>query len=213
MKPRPVATLVGDAIGSRTTSDRPRLHRLLAERLDDVNARLTPYRPLRMTVGDEYQGSFRALGDALRATLLLRVGLAPEHDVRHGLGWGPTAVLDEAGGIEDGPGWWAARAGIEAVEEAEAGARARWLRTVFRRAPDYEGPEPAAINAALILRDERVSGLSDRSLSVLRGLLSGETQRDIADELGISASAVSQRVRSDGLAAVVAAHDLMGEVR
>jgi predicted transcriptional regulator len=44
---------------------------------------------------------------------------------------------------------------------------------------------------------------------VLRGLLSHVTQRDVADELGISASAVSQRVRADGLAAIVAAHELL----
>ena len=34
-------------------------------------------------------------------------------------------------------------------------------------------------------------------------------QRDVAEALGISASAVSQRVRADGLAAIVAAHDLL----
>ena len=67
------------------------------------------------------------------------------------------------------------------------------------------------MNAGLVLRDERVSGLSDRSLSVLRGLLSGQTQRDIAESLGISPSAVSQRVRADGLAALVTAHELVGE--
>ncbi len=67
------------------------------------------------------------------------------------------------------------------------------------------------VNAGLVLRDERVSGLSERSLSVLRGLLSGQTQRDIAESLGISPSAVSQRVRADGLAALVTAHELVGE--
>jgi predicted transcriptional regulator len=42
---------------------------------------------------------------------------------------------------------------------------------------------------------------------VLRGLLAGSTQRELADELGITASAVSQRVRADGLAALVAADE------
>jgi hypothetical protein len=45
---------------------------------------------------------------------------------------------------------------------------------------------------------------------VLRGLLSGQAQRALAAELDISPSAVSQRVRADGLGAVVAAHELMG---
>jgi transcriptional regulator with XRE-family HTH domain len=57
----------------------------------------------------------------------------------------------------------------------------------------------------LILRDQLVGGLDDRSMLVLRGLLAGATQRDLAAELGVSPSAVSQRVRADGLAALVAA--------
>lgn len=57
----------------------------------------------------------------------------------------------------------------------------------------------------LILRDQLVGNLSERSLLVLRGLLDGTTQRDLARDLGITASAVSQRVRADGLAALVAA--------
>ena len=60
-----------------------------------------------------------------------------------------------------------------------------------------------------MLRDEIVGGLSARSLSVLRGLLDGRTQREIADELGISPSAVSQRVRADGLGGVLIADEMM----
>ena len=75
------------------------------------------------------------------------------------------------------------------------------------------GPDAGLVNAGLVLRDERVSGLSERSVSVLRGLLSEETQREVAEALGISASAVSQRVRADGLAAIVAAHDLVGPTK
>jgi predicted transcriptional regulator len=48
---------------------------------------------------------------------------------------------------------------------------------------------------------------------VVRGLLGGRTQGEIAADLGVSASAVSQRVRNDGLAMVVAAEALLEEVR
>jgi DNA-binding NarL/FixJ family response regulator len=58
-----------------------------------------------------------------------------------------------------------------------------------------------------------MGGLSDRSLGVLRGLLSGRTQREIAEKEGVSASAVSQRVRNDGLAALVASERLLGGLR
>ncbi len=52
--------------------------------------------------------------------------------------------------------------------------------------------------------------LDDRGLSVLRGLLAGRTQREVAASLGVSTSAVSQRVRHDGLGVLLAADELMG---
>lgn len=204
-----VATVIGDLVGSRSSQDRADLHRRLGNVLAEVNDELRPVRGLWITAGDEYQGTFATVGEAVRATLLVRVRLWPTHDVRHGIGWGETTVLDEAG-IEDGPGWWAARAAIDAAERAADTPAQRWLRTAYVVAEGSEGgADPALVNAGLVLRDERVSGLSERSVSVLRGLLSHEPQRDIADVLGISASAVSQRVRADGLAAIVAAHDLL----
>lgn len=200
-----MATLIGDLVHSRRAGDRGALHDRLATALEEVNVLLGPVTPLRVTVGDEYQGGFATVGDALRASLRLRLALAPEADVRHGLGWGEVTVLQEEPRIEDGPGWWSARDAIHDVERAEGRAGSRLRRTVFRRAEATPGPDPATLEAMLILRDQIVGGLDDRSLLVLRGLLTGVTQRDLAAELGVSASAVSQRVRSDGLAALVAA--------
>jgi DNA-binding NarL/FixJ family response regulator len=74
------------------------------------------------------------------------------------------------------------------------------------------GPDPDLVAAVLVLRDAAVGGLSGRSVSVLRGLLAGRTQRELADELGISPSAVSQRVHGDGLAALVAADQALGRM-
>lgn len=209
VKPAAVALVIGDLVGSRAAEDRSELHSSLLRALTEVNAHLTPLRPFHVTVGDEFQGVFATLGEALTATLLVRLQLQPTHDVRHGVAWGARTVLDESG-IEDGPGWWAARAAIEAVHEAEQSAASRHLRTVYRMAPDVDGPSEGPVNAALVLRDERVSSLSERSLSVLCGLLDGRSQKDIAEELSISPSAVSQRVRADGLAALVSAHELLG---
>lgn len=206
------AALIGDLVGSRHSADRGGLHRHLEEALAVVNRRLTPRSPLRVVAGDEFQGVFDHLGDALSATLLIRLALAPDAGVRHGVGWGPLEVLVEEPRIEDGPAWWAARAGIVLAEEGERGSGPS-VQTAYVVAEGVAGPDPAPINAALSLRDVLVGGLSPRSVSVLRGLLDGRSQREIAEELGISSSAVSQRVRKDGLAAVVAAHSMLGEVR
>jgi hypothetical protein len=205
-----IAALIGDVRHARRAPDRDHVHRRLAAALAEVNDRFEPVTPLRITVGDEYQGGFASIGDAIRATLRLRLALAPEVEVRHGLGWGDVRVLQEEPRVEDGPGWWAARAAIEAAAEAEGRPGSRHRRTVFRRADGVHGPDPATLQAMLILRDELVGGLSERSLLVLRGLVAGSSQRAISEELGISASAVSQRVRADGLAAVVAADEQLG---
>ncbi|WP_107766816.1 SatD family protein [Nocardioides terrigena] len=203
-------TLIGDLIGSRGSTDRRRLHATFAAVLDRVNTELRPPTPVRMQVGDEYQGVFASLGDALHASLTVRLAMLPGADVRHGIGRGSIEVLSEEPRVEDGPGWWAARAAIGRVEDAERRPGERSLRTAYVAAHDaaVPGSEEAAVNAALVLRDHLVGGLSERSLSVLRGLLVGESQRDLAEALGISPSAVSQRVRADGLAAIIAAHDL-----
>lgn len=201
----PIATLIGDVRQARRAPDRDLVHRRLRAALSEVNGQFDPLTPLRITVGDEYQGGFELVHDAVRATLALRLALAPDVEVRHGIGWGDVQVLQDDPRVEDGPGWWAARDAIEAAADAEGRPGTRHRRTVFRRADDNDGPDPATLEAMLILRDELVGGLSERSLLVLRGLLAGSTQLDLAQQLGITASAVSQRVRADALAAIVAA--------
>jgi DNA-binding transcriptional LysR family regulator len=207
-----MATVIGDVVASRRAGDRSALHGRLTELLDTINESCSPTTPLRITVGDEFQGAFGTVGQALQASLRLRLGLLPAHDVRHGLGWGEVAVLQEEPRVEDGPGWWAARDAIHEVQRAQEHASSRYRRTVFRLAPDTSGPDPDLVEAALVLRDEAVGTLGERSLSILRGLLEGHTQRDLADSLGITPSAVSQRVRADGLAALVAADLNLGRV-
>lgn len=206
-----VATLIGDVVGSRGAADRGALHRALTQAIASVNGTLDPVVPLRITVGDEYQGAFAEVGSALVATLRLRLAIAPVADVRHGVGWGPISVLSEEPRVEDGPGWWSAREAIEVVH-AEETSGARGVRTAYRRA-EGSGPDEGAINAALLMRDTLVTALGQPSVGALRGLLSGMSQREIAAELGVSASAVSQRVRRDGLAALAAADRLLAEVR
>lgn len=211
-----VGALIGDVVSSRNSSDRPALHAGLAKVLDEANVTLHPTVALRITVGDEFQGCFASVGGALHATLWLRLHLAAvdgvQHDLRHGIGWGSVAVLAEDPRVEDGPGWWAAREAIESVKRHAGRAGSRHLRTGYLRAGE-EGPDPDLVNAALMCRDQMVGSLSERSLRLLRGTLVGRNQAELAEVEGISASAVSQRVRNDGLAVIVAADDLLRRVR
>jgi hypothetical protein len=209
----PVATLIGDLVGSRRARDRVELHQRFREALAEVETAVPALTSLRITVGDEFQGCFQRLGEAASAALRLRLLLLPEADVRFGIGWGEVTVLEGAPRVEDGPGWWAARDAIAVVARDAGKAALRSTRTQYRRAPRTAGPDERPVNAALRLRDQVVGSLDARSLSVLRGLLDGVPQTSLAEQLGVSASAVSQRIRADGLGVVVAAESDLGGLR
>ena len=215
--------VIGDLVGSRGAPNRRALHRAVEKALVSVNAAVPAVTELRITVGDEFQGAYPTLGAAIEAALRVRLELLPAADVRVGIGRGPVQLLDAERGIEDGPGWWAARAAIEAVEQAAGRPATRHLRTAYHAAPQLASAEGApgpdatggagaadAVNAALLCRDHLVGSLSHRSVRLLRGLMDPHTtQAELATLEGISASAVSQRVRADGIGAVLAAEDLL----
>lgn len=209
MKQPQVAALIGDLVGSRRAADRLGLHRTLDQVIELANQELSPTVPLRVTVGDEYQGCFATVGEALHAALWLRLELLPEADARHGIGWGTTAVLEPEPRVEDGPAWWAARDAIEWVKAEAARSSLRHLRTAYRLAEGGDGPAPAAVNAALVCRDQLIGSASPRSVRLLRGALAGRPMKALAEAEGVSPSAVSQRFRNDGLAAVLEAEELL----
>ena len=104
MKPTSSVTVIGDLVGSRLVGDRAAVHTRFATAVKAVNEAYAPPVPLRIGVGDEFQGIFASLGDAVAATLRLRLALLPEVDVRQGIGWGLVTVLSEEPRVEDGPG-------------------------------------------------------------------------------------------------------------
>lgn len=206
------ATVIGDLVGSRRAADRRILHARLKDALARANTAVPATTPLRVTVGDEFQGSYARLGDALHATVRVYLALAPEYEVRFGIGWGAVTSLD-ADGIEDGPGWWAAREAILGVHARQARASTRALTTGFETPAGARGPSTVdLVTAALLLRDQALASLSGVSKVILGRLLDDATQADIAAELGISPSAVSQRARRDGLHLLVEAEQRLARV-
>lgn len=202
------ATLIGDVVGSRRAADRPALHRRVATALHQVAA--SALDPPAFTVGDEFQGSYPTVGGAIDAALTIRLLLAPEIDVRFGIGWGTVTVLDAQARIQDGPGWWAAREAIQQTAETQRQPGLTLVRTTFRADADTRA-DVGAVNAALICRDHLLGSLDERSLRIVRGLMTGRTKKELAAAEGISPSAVSQRAARDGLdLIVVASQDLRG---
>jgi SatD family (SatD) len=196
------ATLIGDVVGSRRVADRNTQHQALNKALADVAAGAND--APAFTVGDEFQGSYPTVGQAIDATLALRLAMAPGVDIRFGIGWGSVMMLDAAAGIQDGPGWWAAREAIEWTASAQRQPGLALVRTSFR-AHSETRHDVDAINAALMCRDHLIGSLDERSIRILKGLLSNHPKKDIAATEGISASAVSQRAGRDGLDLIVQA--------
>jgi len=211
MKPEPSlrATLIGDVVGSRTFADRAGAHRLLNKALRGVAKDAID--PPAFTVGDEFQGAFASVGLAIAGALSLRLAVAPDIDVRFGIGWGTVTMLDETAGIQDGPGWWAAREAIEWTASAQRRPGLALVRTSYRVNDDGRA-DMDAVNAALFCRDHLLGSLDDRSTRIVKALLDNQTKKDIAASEGISPSAVSQRASRDGLDLIVLASEYLGNV-
>ncbi|MCV7216146.1 RNA polymerase subunit sigma-70 [Mycobacterium crocinum] len=200
----PRAALIGDVVDSRHAPDRAELHRRINQILAGT--------PLAFTVGDEFQGSFPTVGAAIDAALTVRLASEPDIDIRFGIGWGEMTVLDTETGIQDGPSWWSAREAIEWTAAAQQQPALAAVRTAYRRHGDA-GPDPDAVNAALLCRDHLLGSIDARSLRLLRGLLDNKTKKELAAMEGISASAVSQRTARDGLDLLVLASERLRDVR
>lgn len=206
---RSCGTLLGDIVGSRQAADRSAAHRAVNQALRSVAEGAID--PPAFTVGDEFQGSYPTVGAAIEAALTIRLAVAPGIDVRFGIGWGGVTILDPEAGIQDGPGWWAAREAIEWTAAAQRQPGLALVRTSFRSGDDARR-DVDAINAALLCRDHLIGSLDDRSLRIVKGLLSNLAKKDIAAAEGVSASAVSQRAGRDGLDLIVLASGFLRSV-
>lgn len=199
-------TLIGDLVGSRQVPDRAAVQRALGEVLAEANEHLRPAQELEATVGDEFQGGFGSVSEACTAALLVRLGLLPLVDSRVGIGHGEVTVHDPDRRplLQDGPGWWAARDAIEALEDARGHERTAYLGR------DDSPLDVAAVNAFLTCRDQLVGHLNDRGRRILRLALLGRSQKEIAEAEGVWPSAVSQQF-SRGVGAIVDAHLMLGQ--
>lgn len=206
----PVA-LIGDIVESRTHRDRQALHDAFQAAIAHMNTDVPVDDPAVITVGDEFQGVYPTLGAALRASFVVRAELHPLADVRFGLGRGEVTTLDPTRGIHDGPAYWAAREAIETAEARAQRAQTRTSRTAYV-APDEPESIVAAVRAALDCLDFMVGSMSTTSRAILGGLMHGLAQHDVADRVGISPSAVSQRVRRDGIGVALEAMATLGEL-
>lgn len=204
--------MIGDVVSSKQQPDRAAAQQQVVDALHRVDRRVPRLQQLEPTIGDEFQGAYASVAEGTLAALLVRLELLPAIDTRYGIGWGATTVFDSVRRplSQDGPAWWAARRAIGEVKERSRQPRSRSLRTWFSNGdPEAEAaPVPAEfVNAFLLCRDGTVGRMSERGVRLLRGLLAGHSQTDIAKAEGISQSAVSQQLTHSGAYTIRDAHD------
>jgi len=203
----PRVALIGDLVASRAAESRAAAQAGLLTALARVNALVPHEQALEPTIGDEFQSVHAHLRDALRAAVLVRCALPEGMDARCGLGIGTLEVVGASayGLTQDGPAWWSARAAVEEVQDRQR--RQPGLRTwvaIQDDTDDTDDTEGASlVNAYLLCRDELVSDLDARQRRIVLGLAEGRTLAEIADLEEVSPSAISQRVRRGGIAALV----------
>lgn len=196
MKDSPyLVALLVDLVGSRR-SDRSRLHDVLLAAIDETNRRVQSADLLRVTVSDEMQGLYRTMGDAIRASHILRNLTFGSADLRFGIGGGEVSIIDAERGIQDGSAWWLAREAIDAVETLATQPGYTSARTGIRDSRPEASP---LTEATARLVDSSLARLREGSRRSLIGLLDGLDNATVAEREKISASANSQRVTSGEL--------------
>jgi hypothetical protein len=203
-------TLIGDVVGSRGASDRSALQKKLKSVLIRINREMKPALPLEPTLGDEFQGCFNTLSEAVSASLLLRLELLDrvEIDTRYGLGHGwVTVFAKRRPKSQDGEGWWSARDAIKLAGTIAEGPSGSFARTRFEawaneEVPNFENPN--AINAFLLTRDWIVGRMNAKSRRRALALLRGRTQTEIARAEKTTQGAISQNLTRSGAYAILA---------
>lgn len=209
-----LVAVLGDVVASRRHPDRERRLTAVGSALDMANGRVGAIQPLTPTIGDEFQGLYGDLVSALDATLVVRLALLGEVDVRFGIGSGELLGYEasRAPFEQDGPAWWAAREAVDMVRDLEQRReRPRGLRTRWIDEGADGSPPVGAVNAFLHCRDELVMAMDPRDADIMLGLLVHEPLASIAERLDVSVSAVSQRAIRGGLYAIREAHEELRE--
>jgi hypothetical protein len=204
------AAVIGDVVGSRQATSRSRLQHRLDKALADVNDAVKSVQPLTPTTGDEFQGMFESIEEAIEASFRLRVELVGKVDVRIGIGWGTLRTQDPARTPfgQDGPCWWRARDALEELARTErTNQEPNSLRTVCRTGTVQE----PVFNAILVLRDQVLSAIDEDDATILRLLIDGGSQQEAASRLRVNKSSVSRRMQSHGLAALLRAREHLAQ--
>lgn len=196
-----VAAVIVDIVRSRELADRAAAQAAVTGAFSRAERDVSVVRPLAATVGDEFQGVYASVADAIRVTALAALVLPEDLEVRAGIGLGEVVEVD--GDISDGSAWWRAREAIEEAHRREDAGESSVRSWCVGGAGDDDGMTAAV----LLLRDHVLSRMKARERRIAAALLEGDTQSAIAARESISQAAVSQAAHRSGAVALRGALD------
>ncbi len=173
----------------------------------------------RFTGGDEFEWALPDQPDALDQLLLMRAQLAvpadgaPAVQLRCGLGRGAITVTSRQGPYaEDGPAYHRARAAYTELRQADGRSRSSHDAPFepAGRAPRltclHDGREDPVRDALLVLMDAIMTSWNPARWEAIRLRLQGLRLESAGEQLGISAQAVQQRLKTADLDRYLVGH-------
>ena len=185
-RPQKYLAIIGDVVSSRELQERGFVQGQLRAGIDRVNEQFAPQIASKfvLTIGDEFQGLLKEVQELIRLLAVLRLAIHPiEQRIGIGVGTLDTSLQEVALGM-DGPCFHRARNAIE---------RSKFKGTSIEVETGRED-DPFRIYALLYTALRQ--GWTSRQRQVFDLSMAGDAGKDIARELGISPSAVSQHLKA-----------------
>lgn len=205
--------LIGDLIGSKELDEkeRDRYQTILSEEIDRINNEsLSIISPLTITLGDEFQAVYKDLSAVMADSWSILAALHPV-GVRFSIGIGPiyTPINREQSLGMDGPAFHVARDGIDRIKESGR---------IYKISPGSPADQTEAVlslvslvNHSLQLLSNEIKEWKKSRLQVLVMLQEGLSVKKIAEEIGISESAVYKNREEGDLSLVLDLKESIGE--
>lgn len=209
--------IIGDVVRSRL-EDQEAMFETLTRAMDWVNGEIELLEDIKLApaAGDEIQGVSAHIAAALKCTLYVQLKLKGKYELRFGIGYGTTESyeLAEPAVGRSGTAWWNARDAIDALSELQKkkkGLPKAAIRTRLSLGEHGDFGTESLANGLLLFRDQIVQGMSQKDAMIALRLFAGQRQIDIAEELDVSQSRVSDVSRNKGAAVLIICQQMLEE--
>jgi len=199
-EPRQTAYLVviGDVIASRQIQDRGQLQQRLSVVLDEINQREdAPLSPHTITLGDEFQAVYQQADSLFLHAFSIMEEVHP-HRIRFSFGLGDisTELNREQSLGMDGEAFYRAREGMDWIKEQRGEHR-------FIIQGITEPQTADLLNNTLFLISNQINSWQLNRISILRRRMENQAVKKIAEDLGISETAVYRNIYDGSLREII----------